>query len=542
MPETNHIQAKAAILALAFLAAAGLVGLSGDFPLNDDWQYAWPVQQLVENGELEMRGYFAPNIILQVGWGYLFCLLAGSFSFVWLRLSTLALALAGGWAMYKLGRRMGISPNITLLAAAVLLFNPLYFSLSFTFMTDVPFLAVVLLALLAFERHINGDAAGWLLAACSLSIAAYLIRQPGIVLLPAFGLWRVWNRRGSRRSIGGALLLTALAAAVYIGYEKLAKPWLGISGNFVPVSSLYLGTILSAPLAYAGELLRKFLKTWIYLGFFGLPLLPFLWEAIRQQGLLRWRAALPLLAGNLALLAFLHHIDKIFPFGGNILYNFGLGPELLADVYTFGLPNTPRLPEWIMYALNFISQLSATAMSWVGIRGWKQLSGHQQRFFGFLLLANLLYLPAMSITSFFDRYILPVIASTLLLLLPFARVPERLLPALLPLLLMALFSLLATHDYLAWNRARHEAYHWLQEQGAGIQQTDAGFEYNGFYNYHEGRILEAGRSHWWVTDDEWMIVFGAVPGYEQVKGFGYRRWLWGGKKDEVWVAREEAGR
>lgn len=526
-----------ALLLLSWAAAAVLAGPEGDFPLNDDWQYAYPARQLLETGALEMQGYFAPNIILQVYWGYLFCWLAGGFNFLWLRLSTLALAAVGGWALYAIARRLEISPLFSLLGAAVLLFNPLYFNLSFSFMTDVPFLAVVLLALLAFQFYIEKERRAWLVAACLLSVGAYLIRQPGIVLLPAFGLWRLWDRRGEDSSVTFALLLTAAAVAVYLGYEQLAKPWLGISGNFVPVSSLYLESVLAAPLPFAAELFRKSIKTWIYLGFFGLPLLPFLGERIRQSGLGQWQINALLLVANLGLLALLHQIGKIFPFGGNIMYNFGLGPELLADVYTLGLSNTPRLPEWLMYALNLISQLSATALLWVALSGWKRLSPRQHRFFRFLLLANLLYLPAMSITSFFDRYILLAIASSVLLLLPHIRTPRRLLSALLPLLLLALFSLLATHDYLAWNRSRHEAFQWLQEQGVTIQQVDAGFEYNGFYNYHEDRILEEGRSHWWVTDDEWMIAFGPVPGYEKVKGFGFRRWLWGGRKDEICVLR-----
>jgi hypothetical protein len=536
MPATKKNICAAALTLLAiWLAAAALVGINGNFPLNDDWQYAYPVQQLVEKGRLEMQGYFAPNIILQVYWGYLFCWLAGSFDFAWLRLSTLTLALLGAWACYVLVRRLGIAPSLALLAAAILLFNPLYFSLSFSFMTDVPFLAAILLALLAFERYIIHHQAGWLWAAGLLSVAAYLIRQPGLVLLPAFGLWRAIEEKGSRRSIAVALLAAGAAIAVYLIYERLAKPWLGISGNFVPVSNMYLDTILSAPLAYAAELLRKGLKTWIYLGFFGLPLLPFLGAAFRQSGLWQKSTAIPLISANLALFAFLCYIDKLFPFGGNILYNLGLGPELLADTYTLGLANTPRLPAAAMYAFTLLSQLAATALLWVAIRGWKQLLPGQQRFFNFLLLTNLLYLPAMSITSFFDRYILLCIVSMLLLLLPHARMPQLRLSALAPFILYALFSFLATRDYLDWNRARFKAYTWLHQEGIGIEQADAGYEYNGFYNYQPERSEIPGRSHWWVTDDTWMITFGPVPGYEKAKAFTYRRWLWGGRQDEIWV-------
>ncbi len=521
---------RKAILFLLFIIAVLLVGMRGDFPLNDDWQYAYPVQQLMAKGELEMQGFFAPNIILQVYWGYLFCWLAGSFSFTWLRLSTLVLAFLGALVFHRLARRLDIAPPLAFLGALALLFNPLYFSLSFSFMTDVPFLAVLLLSLYAFERHIQLGRPGWLLAALLLSIAAYLIRQPGIVLLPAFGIWKMWERRGSANSIALAAVLSLAAVAVYLAYERLGKPWLGISGNFVPVSERYLGQLVDSPLSWLAEIGRRIVKTWIYLGFFALPLLPFLAQRLLHSRLMKWKVALPLLAANLALLAFLYQIDKLFPFGGNILYNFGLGPELLADVYTLGLANTPRLPEWSMLAINFLSQLSATALLWAAVFHWKSLSRTQQRFFTFLLLANALYLPAMSITSFFDRYLLLPIASTFLLFLALSSGPIR-WPKLLPLLLMSLFSLLATHDYLAWNRARHQAFQWLQQEGIPIEKIDAGFEYNGFYNYHENRILEEGRSFWWVTEDEWMITFGPVPGCRQVKTFGFRRWLWGGKGD-----------
>ena len=403
-------------------------------------------------------------------------------------------------------------------------------------MTDVPFLAMLLLSLAAYERHIRQRSPAAFAAACLFAVAAYLIRQPGIILLPAYGLWQMWERRGSRRSIALALLMAATAVAVYVAYERVGKPWLGIGENFVPVSGAYLEALRSAPAAWAAELGRKALKTWIYLGFFGLPLLPFLWQAVRHSGLLRRRTALVLLAANMVLLAILHFAGKIFPFGGNILYNFGLGPELLADVYTLGLPNTPRLPQWAMYGAQGVSQLSATALLCAGIAGWRELQAGQRRFFRFLIVVNALYLPLMSITSFFDRYILLHIASMLLLLLPHARLQAR-AAAWIPVVLMTAFSIAATRDYMEWNRARHTAWNWLQERGIGIRETDAGYEYNGWHNYHNDRITTPERSFWWVTNDGYMIAFGEAPGYEVVREFPFRRWLWGGRMSVIVVLR-----
>ena len=104
----------------------------------------------------------------------------------------------------------------------------------------------------------------------------------------------------------------------------------------------------------------------------------------------------------------------------------------------------------------------------------------------------------------------------------------------LPLAAMCLFSIAATRDYLSWNRARQSAFEYLTSQGVGIKNIDAGYEYNGFYNYQPDREEVEGRSFWWVNDDTWMVSFGPVPGYETVKSYPYQRWLFF-KKDEILV-------
>ncbi|MBI5913811.1 MAG: hypothetical protein HY842_00400, partial [Bacteroidetes bacterium] len=114
-----------------------LTNPAGNFPLNDDWQYAYPVKTLVEQNLLEFKGIFAPNILLQIGWGYLFCKLGGGFGFTWLRLSTLAAAVIAMLAFYRLGRKSGIGNSALNFSANMLIFNPLFYSLAFTFMSDV---------------------------------------------------------------------------------------------------------------------------------------------------------------------------------------------------------------------------------------------------------------------------------------------------------------------------------------------------------------------------------------------------------------------
>lgn len=102
-------------------------------------------------------------------------------------------------------------------------------------------------------------------------------------------------------------------------------------------------------------------------------------------------------------------------------------------------------------------------------------------------------------------------------------------PAIALLLLFGWFSLCATHDYLAWNRARWRAWDWLSEtRGATIQQVDGGYELNGWLNYYDRdpATVADDRSFWWVTDDRYIIAFGYVPGYERIHRETFARWLW----------------
>jgi len=526
------------ILTLGWIVMTALVNPVGDFPLNDDWQYAYPVKTLVKEGKLEMQGVFAPNIILQVGWGSLFCWLGGGFSFTLLRYATLVLALASVVLMYFTSRKLKLNHWQAFIGAVALATSPLFFNLSFSFMTDVPFLCAMLGSGYAFLKYLESPRFHYLLLAVLGSIAAFLIRQPGILLLPVMGGWIVWEKRSRKAgwSLFGVLLL--IAGGTYFGYEKLVKPWLGISDNFVPVSRLLLEVAVNDPLNFTLELIKKGVKSWIYLGFFGLPLLPLLWHRIKpllQQSI--WQNTI-LMAANLLLLLYLHQIGKIFPFGGNILYNWGLGPELLADVYTLQINNTPQLPAWVMYVLNLLSQCSATLLFWVIIAAWSAYSPLQRRFFAFIILLNLAYLPAMSITSFFDRYLLLPIAAFFLLLLPLIQKPKR-ITTFLPLVLFSLFSLLATHDYLAWNRAKAAAFQWLRDKNIAMSEVDAGFEYNGLYNYQPQKTTEAGKSYWWVDENNWMITFGPVATYAPQSKFYYNRWLWGGRKNSLWVVKRK---
>ena len=77
----------------------------------------------------------------------------------------------------------------------------------------------------------------------------------------------------------------------------------------------------------------------------------------------------------------------------------------------------------------------------------------------------------------------------------------------------AWFAVSATHDYLAWNRARWAALADLtQRDHVDPSRIDGGFEFNALH-YYGRRPARSGLSWWWVQDDEYRVAFGPMDGY-----------------------------
>jgi hypothetical protein len=181
------------VLVAVWALAALVVDLVGNFPLNDDWAYAFAVRALVQHGVLHLSGWTATNLIAQLLWGTLFCLPFG-FSFTALRFSTLLLAMLGVLATYALLREAQAKPGPALIGAITLAFNPIYFALAFTFMTDVPFTAAAVASSWLLLRGLRRGRRVEIIAGVALAMAAILIRQIGLAIPIAFAIAYVVKR------------------------------------------------------------------------------------------------------------------------------------------------------------------------------------------------------------------------------------------------------------------------------------------------------------------------------------------------------------
>ena len=108
------------------------------------------------------------------------------------------------------------------------------------------------------------------------------------------------------------------------------------------------------------------------------------------------------------------------------------------------------------------------------------------------------------------------------------------------ILLMALYSIFGTHDYLSWNRARWRALSDLMASGkAKPEDIDGGFEFNGWYLYDPDFKPPKGKNFWWVHSDEFVVAFGELPGYRIAKEYHYSNWLPPTHRKVLMLRREE---
>jgi hypothetical protein len=197
-----------------YLAAVAAVNPLRECPVLDDWAYSSTVRHLLKTGEYKLDDWVAPNIPFQTGWAAAFCLVLGD-SYVTMRLSTVALAVIGLIAFRGLAREHGLSGAAANLLTLCLASSSLFFRMSLTFQTDIPFLVTLIVALWLYTRALRVmTVPAWVVAAVAAA-ASILTRQFGAALVAALGvLWLFDRQRLSRLkyyAIGISLPLLAAA-------------------------------------------------------------------------------------------------------------------------------------------------------------------------------------------------------------------------------------------------------------------------------------------------------------------------------------------
>jgi hypothetical protein len=517
-----------ALLSGAYWAPVALIGVSGEFPLSDDWAYARAVESWIATGQFDVPAWAWAPAIPNILFGALFWKVLGA-SFESLRWSTLVAGHLGVLGAFALGRQLGVSALAAGTAALCLAWNPIHMSQSFTFMTDVMFTTLVTWSLVLMSRGWEGldegtsfrpTRLGWLAGGLALAVLASVSRNAGPLLLIAVILAAAIEWIRTPRALAWFAGVTAPLVVVSVAWLVSIR---GVAGALPQVGWVLHERVMSQHALYA--LAVSFLTAIPLLGACAAPVLPF---CLGRSGLL-WKLATAA-AGTAFIFALAWRLERVPPFGVNVLWDLGVGARTLPGWEV--LPSAP-VATGALTALGVycgvlaLIQLASRLTDELRKRRESRLCARASRL-ALLFVAAYPIALAFQI-PFFDRWLLPVFppfaALVLLSGLAAAPTPRRLAASALTLLTLLGLSTVGSHDMMASHRARWDLLRGLLAQGVEPERVHGGFEFNGYYKYQPGLPAELGPRAW-IGDPYYVVSHApAVPGYERVETRSYRRWL-----------------
>jgi 4-amino-4-deoxy-L-arabinose transferase-like glycosyltransferase len=443
-------------------------------PFIDDWAYAWSVEHLLRTGELKILDWAVSQNVAQVLWGALFCAPFG-FSFTALRLSTWVTSLGALLGLYTLLREVGVRRVDTLVAVAMVAFYPVYFILSFSFMTDVPFVAAVTWFFASLVRALKRHSSRALAAAVLFACLAVAIRPVGVFLAgvlllapwPASTGWRAALRRLAVAAAPVVVLVLLMLARPALTAPRADLTWIHGSWPWrMETFKFGLGAAdLPAWLA---------MNLTLVAGTLGVALAPLALGSLSRENA---RAALP--GGLLAAAALTGELFLREGIGGPLDPEFTWSLRELGATEALVPPLTTspvRSLRWALPAMFTATVLVALALApLVRKRPPAEAKSLVWGALGYFALSTVLWL-------FYDRYVLPLVVIAVALRLATEGIPRPRL-ALAGVALVATVSGVGTWDHLRYSHALWDAVAWARQAGIEERQLDGGYIVNGWLQY-----------------------------------------------------------
>lgn len=497
-----------------------IVNPLGEFPLNDDWSYTKSVHTLYYEGVFKLYNWGEMTLVAHVYWGYLFTKLFG-FSFTVLRWSTLVFGAGSILGTYAVCRAVHPSKWLAFLAALLCLFNPIFMSLSFSYMTDVPFFCLSVWGFYGFLRFHQAQQIKYLILALFLCIWAFLIRQLALVFPLAWLFSSLLYHPLKIRNVIKAALPLLLMLLFYIGYTSFMHSNGLLQERYNDKLGLLAKTILDASPKLLVNIPGYFFVIVTYLGFF---LAPIHWAYLKTNtGRVKpfWYIAYTLLISTLLVLT-----KKTIPGLDNVLVDFGVGPITLFDHYgNFTQSPSPNAPQWFWWIISAIGVFFSIAwglksQAIIGFIRKKQKADFTSLFTFF---GAFIYVAPFLIVGIYDRYLIFLIPLVVVLLIhqsSFNFSFKAKVFSLVFSLIIGFFSICATHDLLSWNRVRWEVLTNLNHSGVPLNQIQGGVEFNCWHHYSDNT------PQWWKKiSPEYTLTFKKLPNYETISEHSYSRWL-----------------
>jgi hypothetical protein len=502
-----------AILILLYFSAAIPLHLFANVPFHDDWTYAWSVEHFLKTGQLQVLDWSAHYPFVQILWGALFCLPFG-FSFSALRVSTVVLAWVGALALYGTLRELGRIRSESLIATLVLIANPVFFVLSFSFMTDVPFVSVSNIAFFFIVRGLYRKSFFELWLGCAFGACAFFIRQiaiaiPGAVLL--YVLFAPSFR--SRKYILPPMIVLLFVCLMPV----LIAQTVGLTSHYIDRKWLFDKWLNEYELGIPG-LLRVIMHSGLALIPMTLPVIASFYRRPRF-----WGAISVLLLLTACSVLFSPEIPK--PLEG-MWHLISLGKERDPRLL-HGLPDPDFLPSWLNYPLYAFSLFSSAVI----IMKVSDIAGTviEEPLGLFVWYAFSQFIVIMALWLFdavgSDRYSI-VLLPPLIVILANGQLKSK--STIAAIAVLSLISMLVTWHETQNQRAVAEGLAWLRDKDMPFANIDAGYAFNGWNLYAHPENLAPGtlreRDVPFVTTNEkkpYVIATSPIPGYRVL-----RRYRW----------------
>ncbi len=514
------------LLAL-FLAAAFIVNPIGDFPLDDDFSYGKTVKNFYETGILRMHGWFSATEVFQTFVGILFSNMFG-FSFTVLRFSSILFALIGAAAFYFLLKELKVGEKFALLGTFILLFNPLYFNKAFNFHSDMYYMALLSLSTLFYVLAINrNNDIRLLLLGSIFSVCAILVRQNGLFIPMAIIAYLWLNRHKRNFSVSHFLVVAVIPVVASLIYAYWFYFIHGVTESVSLMSEYDYAHIRNLILMLVPH---RIFSIFIYVGLLFLPFsfstllrLDIYLKSLKKFDIMLFFSIV--LAGISGALFMFFGYQKLLFYMPTMMHSSGLGP-----VYLQGLKN-PVFSSVILWLLAVIAIFSASVMALRAKDAFFKLRVESPEFLVYVVGAfQLLFL--MILLAVFDRYLLPLFFSVIVFFLLNRPLFFNYKHALVIAVIIALFSVVGTQDYLSWNRARYDAINDLVAQGVPAEKIDGGFEFSAwnFYEFtkehpevNNAKPYDPGwiKDYFPVIDSEYVISLSPLERYGVIGEYSY---------------------
>jgi hypothetical protein len=520
-------------MVLGGIAVAALLRPFANTPFVDDWAYAWSVEELLRNGDLKIGDYSVNYNVCQILWGTLFCL-PGGFSFSALRVSTWTLALSSLCGLYLLLRELDVPRRLALLGTVTWAVYPIFFILSFTFMSDVPYVVCLIWVSYTMVRAVREKSDLWLAISIFLACVAMGLRTVagvipiamGIVLVLHSGAWG-WQRGRGLWPVVPLLLLLCLVwwCQGNIMYSADMKDTDNSKESRLEDLTYVLPNFPSYVVGTIG----------FVAGAVGIALLPLAAAVASRRILIRSVLVLGLLVLVLAGGQRIWNPGYCMPFQGDQTWTL---PELgatesLVPGYAEGV--TKPWQPWLGMVLGCISFAIIVATLWRPLAIGEAFLVWQ--FIGHFLLMVILNLD-------YDRYALVLIPPAIVLFLA-AKPSLRPTIACTLIGLMGALAFVGVRDHLHYSGALWEAVRELKERGVPEDEIDGGYVVNGWLQFahpdkahrdEDGKIMIPSLNS---SEEElsYQIANSVRDGWKPLRRIPYHRWL--GHSGDIYILERQ---